>query len=205
MHLKGVTILTGLVHPELTRRCQNYGITCISYLTEDFAIKNNYITSEGIIEKLVRLSPKAIYNSRILIVGYGKLGQVLGKVLNALQSQLTIAARDPKDRTRIKIDGHIAVNYDELNAVNIPFDFVITTVPYPVIHEQLLQRFAESNTLVLDVSSYPYSFDLELAERLNVNAYRLPQLPGKIAPETSGILLAEAILSLMEGGESNDE
>ena len=202
-HLKDTTILTGLIHPVLKETCDRYHIKLVSYLTEDFAIGNNYLTTEGVIERLVQLSSKAIYQSHILIVGYGKLGQVLSKVLSAFKANLTIVARDPKDLTKIKIDGHKPITYDDLEAIIGHYDFVITTVPSPVLHDDELSMLAKSQAIVLDVSSAPYSFDLKKALSLNVQAYRLPQIPAKVAPDTAGMLMANAILGLI-GGSIND-
>ena len=46
-------------------------IKLVSYLNEDIAIKNNYLTVEGIIEKMATNSDKGIYGSNVLIIGYG--------------------------------------------------------------------------------------------------------------------------------------
>lgn len=200
---KETTLLTGLIHPKLETTCKDHGVTCLTYFTEDFAIANNYITAEGVIRYLKELSAKAIFSSTILIVGFGKLGQILCKALAPFQANIFVVARDRKDRMKIKIDGFHPLSYEELLDKLEDVDFCITTVPYPVLTEAVLSRFAEKNTIVLDISSAPHSFDLSLAHALGVQAYRLPQLPAKTAPITAGHLMARMILQTIGGGRDD--
>lgn len=193
--LKGKTILTGLVHEGLKEACKRHAIDVKSYMTEAFAIANNYITCEGIIEKLVQLNDKSIYGSTVLIVGFGKLGQILCKVLAPLQVHLIVASRDAKDHVKVKIDGYESIDYGSIEDVVNRIDTMITTVPARVVDERVLQKLVHTDTLVIDVSSDPYTFDLEGAQSIGVFAHRLPQIPGRIAPRSSGVLLAESIRS----------
>lgn len=199
-NFKGKTILTGLIVSELSKRCEELGIGIVSYLTDAFMIDNNYLTCEGIIAQMVSLSPKAIFHSKCLIVGFGRLGQILAKILQAFKADISIVARDDKDIVKITIDGYKALKYEELEKCITDYDFIITTVPQQVITPDHLNLLSGKDILILDVSSVPYSFDHQLAERLGIHAYLLPQLPGRFAPKTAGELLAHTIeLILMRG------
>jgi dipicolinate synthase subunit A len=185
------TIITGLKNQALIECCQTYQIDLKTFMCEDFSIDNNYITCEGIIEKLVNLSDKAIYQSKILIVGYGKLGQICAKVLQPFQVTLYIAARSEKDLTKIKIDGFVPIRIE--SEMPLPeVDFVITTIPNQVISHEQLKKLTITG-MVLDVSSSPYSLDHNYAEAHNLNVHLLPQVPGKIAPKSSGLLIAKYV------------
>jgi dipicolinate synthase subunit A len=192
-HLRGKTILTGLVHESLSQACQHFEVELVTYMTDDFAIDNNYITCEGIIEALVKLSEKAIYQSNILILGYGRLGQILTKVLAPFKVNLWVAARDDKDLTKIKIEGNQAIHLNQIEPVLKEVDFMITTIPKEVMSHALLERLVNQELLILDVSSHPYSFDHDYAKNLGLNVHLLPKIPGRIAPKTSGELLATYI------------
>jgi dipicolinate synthase subunit A len=192
-HLRGKTILTGLMHESLQLACQQFEVALETYMTDDFAIDNNYITCEGIIEGLVKLSEKAIYQSNILILGYGRLGQILAKVLTPFKVKLWIAARDEKDLTKIKIEGNQALPLNQIGKALDEVDFVITTIPKEVMNHEVLESLIDKDLLIIDVSSHPYSFDHDYAKELGLNVHLLAKIPGRIAPKSSGELLATYI------------
>src|SRR5690554_184606 len=122
---KNKTIYTGLINKELVSKCNENKIRLVTYLNEDTAIKNNYLTTEGIVEAIVNNSDKGIYKSNILIIGYGKLGSICAKILKKFKSKITIACRHEKDSLHAKISDFNVVNYTQLISVINNFDFII--------------------------------------------------------------------------------
>lgn len=192
-YLKGKTILTGLVIEPLTVVCQTYDVNLKSYITDDFAIENNYITCEGIIERLVNLSTRAIYGSNTIIIGYGRLGQILANILKSMKVHVIIAARSPKDRTTAKVNGFTPIHLTDLCSTINQVDFVINTVPVEVIDHTCIDAIENDDLIILDASSKPYGFDLDYANKKNIAAFILPQIPGKVAPKSSGEIMAKYI------------
>lgn len=202
MKLSRKKIFTGLVSEELKNSCSKHQIELISYLTDDLAIKNNYITTEGIIEAIVNNSKKAIFQSNILIIGYGRLGQISAKILKNMKANITIAARNEKDIVHGKICDYKMINYQQIFNEIEQFDFVINTVPYRIIDSNIMNKLRNKESLIIDVASEPYGLDHLVALKKNIKTLLLPGIPGKIAPKTSGELIAEFIYQNIYGGES---
>lgn len=197
----GKVIYTGLISSLLEKLAEQYGFRIVSYLTNDFAIKNNYITVEGIIETIVNHSDKAIYGSKIAILGYGKLGVICAKVLKNMKAQVTVVARNDKDRLHASIYDFAVLDYSEFAKRITEYDFIINTVPNKVIANDTLASLIGTETTIIDVSSPPFGLDHEFAKTNQIKAFLLPGIPGKIAPKTSGLILGETIYKQIIGGE----
>ncbi|HEY8364303.1 MAG TPA: hypothetical protein VIK84_01915 [Haloplasmataceae bacterium] len=197
----GKTIYTGLISETLKKQCNERGIRLVSYLSEEMAIKNNYITTEGIIEAMVNNSEKAIFNSQILIIGYGKLGQICGKVLKALKGNITISCRHEKDILNAKINEFKVITHPQIISCINQFDFIINTVPYRLLNHTILRKINKSCQVIIDVSSKPYGLDHDYANKIGVRVLLLPGIPGKIAPITAGEIIGEYIYRDIIGGE----
>ncbi len=197
--LKGKCIYTGLLNNEIKNMCELNHIQIKTYLTDEIALKNNYITTEGIIEAIVNHSEKAIYNSNILIIGYGKLGQISSKVLKELKANISVSCRHEKDMLHAKICDFDVLTLQQIKSNINRFDFIINTIPFRVIDPSTLREM--SHQLIIDVASAPYGLDHEYAKKVGIQSLLLPGIPGKIAPKTAGELIGHYIYHDIIGGE----
>ncbi len=201
MKLKNKKIFTGIISEDFKNLCDKHQIDLVSYFTDDLAIKNNYITTEGVIETIVNNSEKAIFSSNILIIGYGRLGQINANVLKSMKADITVVARDHKDIVHGKICDLKMINYQQMLNDITKFDFIINTVPYKIIDNFVLDKLIDKDILIIDVASEPYGLNHQYAFKENIKTILLPGIPGKIAPQTSGKLIAEFIYQNIYGGE----
>lgn len=195
------TIYTGLIDKDFAEKCSENKIRLVTYLAEDIAIKNNYLTTEGIIEAIVNNSEKGIYCSKILIIGYGKLGIVLANILKSFKAKITISCRNEKDLLHAKINDFNVLSLTKLISYINQFDFIINTVPYPIIDHTIIKKINNPDLLIIDVSSKPYGLDHDFAKSCSLNTLLLPGIPGKKAPKTAGELIGEFIYQDICGGE----
>lgn len=198
---KEKSIYTGLITDVLEKKCQENKIRLVSYLTEDIAIKNNYLTIEGIVEKIATNSDKGIYGSNVLIIGYGKLGTICAKILQAFKANISITCRDKKDFLQAKLNDYQVYSHEKLINIINNFDFIINTVPYPIITHNIIEKITNKEMLIIDVSSRPYGMDHDYARACLLNTLLLPGIPGKVAPKSAGELIGEFIHQDMCGGE----
>lgn len=198
---KEKSIYTGLITDVLEKKCQENKIRLVSYLTEDIAIKNNYLTIEGIVEKIATNSDKGIYGSNVLIIGYGKLGTICAKILQAFKANISITCRDKKDFLQAKLNDYQVYSHEKLINIINNFDFIINTVPYPIITHNIIEKITNKEMLIIDVSSRPYGMDHDYARACSLNTLLLPGIPGKVAPKSAGELIGEFIHQDMCGGE----
>lgn len=124
----------------------------------------------------------------ILILGWGRIGKCLGKLLAGLGAACTVAARNPKDLAMIRALGFRAVPMDDLSRVLPQAGLIFNTVPSPVLGSDQLSRVPDC--VAIDLASSP---GIEGA-----NVIPAKGLPGIHAPLSSGRLIADTILHFIK-------
>lgn len=162
---------------------------------ESLAVENAVPSAEGALEIAMRELPVTINGSRCLVAGYGRIGKVLARMLSSLGAQVTVSARKPEDLAWIKLNGFRAVKTAEICNSGC-YDVIFNTIPSVVFDAQTLSLVAES-ALVVDLASAPYGVDFEAAKRLNIKTILASGLPGKVAPQTAGIIIKNAIYQMI--------
>lgn len=172
-------------------------------LSEDevFLIENAHLTAEGAIFASMRKSRFAIHRNTCLVVGFGRIGMALTRMLTGFGARVTVAARRENARARARMFGAIAVDMDEMKT-HLPAQRVIfTTPPERVLNENDL-RLISKDAMLIELASAPYGFDRELAKKLGLNAWLEAAVPGRYCPESAARVLLSAVTLAMknEGG-----
>lgn len=167
---------------------------------ESLVILNAISTVEGTIEIAIKETQKNLYNSNILIIGYGRIGKILVDRLTAFKANVYCSARG-KDITWIEAYGSKSIKYEELNKKIDMFDIIINTVPVLILNKKRLELL-NKNTLLIDVASAPGGIDFEVARQLNIKTIWALGIPGKIAPISSAEYIKETIYNIIK--ERND-
>ena len=162
---------------------------------EDFAVLNAVPTAEGAIRRAMELYEGTIANSRVMVVGFGRIGKVLAKLLCALNADVTVCARKPADLAMIQALGYRPRHSERMVAVQ-DFDIVFNTVPALIFDETLLKNTTR-DTLIIDLASLPGGVDFEAANALGIDACRALSLPGKCAPKTAGEIIKTTVYQLL--------
>ena len=117
----------------------------------------------------------------ILILGWGRIGKCLAKMLMALGADVTVAARKESDRAMARALGYSAIGFDgDFSRYRVIFN----TAPAPVLPE----------------ISLPNCIKIDLASRTGMagsDVIRARGLPGKMLPESSGKCIAKTVLDLL--------
>jgi len=206
MNKNGVKLLAGGKLPEEWRDlCRESGITVFDYYeSEEFAIANAVPTAEGAIEIAMRELPVTVNGCNALVIGYGRIGKVLSRLLDGLGANVTVSARKPQDMAWITAGGYRAVHTEKLlDVLDNGFDVIFNTVPYRVLDGNVLKKLP-SGTLIVDLASKPGGVDISEAKRLSLKVVWALSLPGKVAPVTSGEIIADIVgawLSHEAGGD----
>lgn len=163
---------------------------------EEFAILNALPTAEGAVECAMRSYEGTISNSRCLIVGFGRIGKILAKIMSSLNADVTVSARKPQDFAYISALGYKARNTESLRSVR-GYDIVFNTVPRMIFDKELLAN-TDRNTLIIDLASLPGGVDFESAHKFKLDAVRALSLPGKCAPKTAGEIIKTTVFNIIE-------
>lgn len=201
MASSGTEIVCGGKLPRgFSELCDARGVEVFDYYErEEFAVANAIPSAEGAIEIAMRELPITLHGSRALVIGYGRIGKVLSRLLKALGVHVSASARKPSDLAWIRADGISAAHTSELSTLfeKIDFDMIFNTVPHRVLGKAELENI-RVGTLIVDLASKPGGVDTEAADSLSHSVIWALSLPGKVAPVTSGHIIADTVLAHLE-------
>lgn len=163
---------------------------------EDFAYLNAVPTAEGAIHAAITASDRSLFDSRILVTGFGRVGKLLADRLRGMSRDVTVAARSLKDISYAQALGLKTEDIGGLKAGISRYDLIFQTVPCMILNEQLLSNM-NRNCIIIELSSGSVGTDCESAEKYGIKVVHAPSLPEKIAPITAGNILTESVLSII--------
>lgn len=174
-----VTIVGGnLQHPALVEKNTIDLLQLPHYLAQNAAI-----TAECALRVAFPKMDYIVSSAPCLVIGWGRIGKCLGKLLNAMGAHVTVAVRKESDRAMAQALGYKAVDISSLPDIVPQFRLIFNTVPHPILNREQLSRCKDC--LKIDLASTP---GLEGEDVIPAKG-----LPGIYAPESSGKLIAEAI------------
>ena len=161
----------------------------------DFAIMNAVPTAEGAIARAMTEYEGTIAGSRTMVVGFGRIGKVLARLLKSLNSDVTVCARSAADSAYINALGYKFQNTEKLDGVKNT-DIIFNTVPSLIFSEEELKN-TDRNTLIIDLASLPGGVDFEAANALGIDACRALSLPGKCSPKAAGEIIKNTVYTIL--------
>lgn len=205
MAQNGIKYVCGGKLPEsFATLCTERGIGTFDYYESDaFSIANAIPSAEGAIEIAMHELTVTLNGANALVIGYGRIGKVLSRLLSRLGVAVTASARKPSDLAWIRADGHIPAETGKLCKVlsDTRFDVIFNTVPHTVLGEAELLEIPRG-TLIVDLASRPGGVDIATADRMKHNVIWALSLPGKVAPVTSGKIIADAVACRLKEWEA---
>ena len=194
----GQQLLAGKGTPWLRAMAESRGLVYGDYFErEELALRNAIPTAEGAIRIAMEALPVTLHGTRVLILGFGRLGMALGPRLCGLGAQVTVAARRQEQRAMAAVLNLAAEPVEGLKEWIHSYDLVINTVPAVVLGVEELAAMKEG-AVVIELASLPGGVDGESASALGVKVIRAPGLPGKEAPLTAARCLRDTVYSMME-------
>lgn len=163
---------------------------------DDLAILNSIPSAEGALQLAMEQTDITIHGSESFVLGYGRCGVTMARMLWALGAKTTVFARSSKDLARIYEQGLVGSNYDSLPELISKADIIFNTVPAMLLPADVLAK-AKKTAVVIDIASSPGGTDFSAAQELGLKAILAPGLPGKVAPRTAGQILSQVIPPLI--------
>lgn len=159
---------------------------------EKLLLENARLTAEAAIALAMRKSGESSKNLKCCVIGYGRIGTFLTKILKKLGANVCVIARTEEKRCSARAAGASAADFTEAAAALADQEIIFNTVPSIVMDENILKSL-KKDALLMDLASPPYGFDLDLAKKLGANACREPGLPGRYCPLGAARALLNAI------------
>jgi len=191
------TVFAGRVDTVWLNAASSMGISICDYFArEELAVLNADAAAEGAIKYLIEETPITLWESRILILGFGRIGKLLAHRLKALGVNVVIAARKTVDLAWIRAYGYTPMEFSEMSDKIGEFDCVVNTVPERVIRERELKQIGKES-FILELASKPGGVDIDAAGSLGVRVIWALGLPGDIAPITSGAIIRDTVYNIL--------
>ena len=192
---RGGSVFAGGSFPALEEYCAAHGLTLHNYLArEELQVLNAVPTAEGALEILIHELDITLWGARVLITGFGRIGEVMARMLVALGSRVTVCARRPEQLAKAEGMGCEAVSFSEEPEELLPrFDAVVNTVPAVVLDEKRL-LLLKKGCLIVDLASKAGTAAGAQTEAKIIHAL---SLPGKTAPATAGKIIGKTIENIL--------
>ncbi len=193
----GTLLLAGRPGEVLKSMARNANVKLIDYYDcEEIQIKNAIPTAEGAVALAMEGMPITLFGAKAGVLGYGRIGQRLAAILQALGAHVTVAARSRRDLSWASVAGCKTKELSHfLHAPGTP-DVLFNTIPAPILNEDVLAALP-AQTLIIELASAPGGIDPKAAGNAQQKIIRAPSLPGRVAPISAGKILFETIARLL--------
>lgn len=181
---KDITILGGNLNARVLE-----GYRRIDLLQdEEYLAKNAAITAHCAVKLALQSMDITWEGCPVLVIGWGRIGKCLAYLLKSNGASVTVAARKPTDRAMLRALGFRAcVPAEDCGEFRVAFN----TAPADIVSEAQAQKWGEG-CLKIDLASVPGIAGADVIWGRG--------LPGVLAPESSGALIAQTALRLLKGG-----
>ena len=195
---KNTIIVTGNITDEISKyiRIENHNKIIDVMKEEELTIKNAIPTAEGAIQIAMEKSNITIHNSKCLVLGFGRIGKLLSKMLSGIGAKVYCEARKQQDLAWIQAYGYNPIHLKNIDRVLNQFDFIFNTIPYVIIDKQRLEKI-KKECILIDLASKPGGIDFNQAKEMNLQVEWALALPGKVAPKTAAEYIYEIIAQLI--------
>lgn len=182
-----VTVTGGnLHHPALT------GYRRVDLLADpQYVAANAAITADCALRVAAEKLPTVYAGCPVLVIGWGRIGKCLGRMLKALDAEVTVGARKAADRAILTALGYEAVDTAAMGKTLSRFRVIFNTVPEEILSEEEMAQCLRA-------------VKIDLASKLVLpgkDVIWAKGLPGVYAPESSGDLIARTLLKRLKEDE----
>jgi len=180
----GITVVGGnLRHPALE------GYKTLDLLRDaGYLAENAAVTADCALQVAAPLMETTFADASALIVGWGRIGKCLARMLKALGADVTVAARKEADRAMLRALGYRAAEPNGLEELLPRCRLIFNTAPEMVLDEKALSLC--HRCVKIDLASAPGMAGPDVVWARG--------LPGVYAPESAGKRMAETIFRRLE-------
>ena len=191
---EGTKVFGGMAGSALREFCRLRGLELYDYYArEDFQINNALLTAEGALGLMLGLDGLALSGRRAVLVGFGRISRLLAPRLAAMGMRILVMARKAEQRALAEAMGFAA---SDIGPFEGGADFVINTVPAPVIGAEILAAAGRAH--LIELASAPGGFILEDAENLGASIVKASALPDKWARISAAEAIKDTIYNMLE-------
>lgn len=202
----------GKLPPDFTDGSREISPRAVDYYDNPvLQLRNAYITAEAALMTAMELTDRTLRDTSVAVLGYGRIGKYLARLLRTLGAEVTVCARREESLFEAAAEGCHPLLITDGDSMGGLYPLcrnhaiLFNTVPAHVMTREFLLRL-EREVLLIDLASAPFGVcdgDVREATARNGLRYlRAPSLPGSYAPRDAGRIIAECILDMLSRMES---
>ncbi len=192
---KGKVVIGGKLSADFIRMLENNNNKVFDLMSNRELVEKNIIpTVEGIIKILIEKTNFTLFDSKVAVLGFGRIGKRTANILKSLGAVISCYDIKKEEVANIRTCGYNVIG--DISSDLGKFDIIINTIPEKIINKEELDIISK-NAFLLDVASNPGGFDYEYAESIGLNITHALGIPGKIAPKTSAKYMKDLIEKLI--------
>ncbi|MBQ9116459.1 MAG: NAD(P)-binding domain-containing protein [Clostridia bacterium] len=196
--LHPMPIFAGAVRKRSAEIAEAFGLRITDYgEMEEIALRNAVPTAEGAVEVAMKELDITIRGAKMAVLGYGRCGGELCRLLRAMGAEVVGVARSARDRAKMQNDGVKGYSFEAFSEVLRDADIIFNTVPCNVITCDILAELPVGSVIV-ELASAPGGVDRRCAAEYGVKVIHAASLPGKYAPRTAAGIICEALAPILE-------
>ena len=194
--LKGKYLIAGNIN--ITEQLDDMGVQYTDLLKrEEFSVLNTIATAEGTIQIAMEETQRTVHGTNVLIMGFGRIGKVLAKMLDGIGAKVSCEARKNEDISWIKAYGYNPIHLNDLNENLNKFDIIINTIPFQILDSERLD-LVKNDAVIIDLASNPGGVDRKAAREKGIKVIWALSLPAKVAPLTSAEFIKETLYHVLK-------
>lgn len=187
----GAQVFCGRTTGEAEMLANSRDITLFSYNnSERFQAINSRLTAEGTLEVIIEHSKKSIADCYVLVMGFGRSGAAMAKLLGKLDVAFDVAST-----SSVRPAHAFAKNVLPMHDFDFSkYDVVINTAPSPLVSDKELMSMKE-DCVYIDLASKS-AINLDYARYLGIDADIYPALPAKTCPVSAAKAMFDYIMEV---------
>lgn len=194
---KDKKLLLGAINNYSKELAAKYGIAYEDYYSDEgYQIQNTIPTAEGALSIIINETRETVFGSKILVLGYGRIGKLLSEYLKDLRAEVYVEARKDSDLSWINARGMKPVPLNELQLYLDRMDVIVNTVPAMMLDCRMLER-VRKEAFILDLASTPGGVDFEYAAQKGIKTVHALGIPGKVASRSAAVYIRDTIKKIL--------
>jgi len=161
---------------------------------DSYSLLNSVPTAEGALKIAIENTDFTLWKSKVLVIGFGRVGKILADRLKAFGAFVTVSARKAADFALLDALGFDYINTSSLNLKKQNYDIIFNTIDAKVIEDKNIENL--NCELVIDLSTFG-AFSLDKASEKGIRVLKAPALPNKTAPKTAAEILSDTVLNIL--------
>ena len=201
--MRGKILIAGNISEDVKKLAKSYNIQVIDVMkSEKLAVLNTIATAEGTIELMIANTDTIIFDSNVLILGFGRVAKTLANRLKGLVKSITCASREDEELAWIEVYGYEKldlkdfVKCQESKKCLENYKVIINTIPSMILDAEKLQ-YVNKEVLLIDLASNPGGIDKEETKKQGLKLIHALGLPGKVAPKSSARFIKNIIYEVI--------